>query len=87
MPTKAAKAEEAHAKEVEEASQSNYELGQVVVYEGLEREFRRSAGQCFANGRDDRAKWWRNLADELKTKAVKMRKEYMKKWHPEHPSK
>jgi hypothetical protein len=74
-----------HDKEVEDAAQSNYELGQVVVYEGMEKDFRKRAGECFANSRDDHAKLLRRLADELKEEAVRMRKEYMEKWHPEVP--
>lgn len=82
MPTKA-KEKKDREQEVEESAQSNYELGQVVVYESMWKRHSRDAGTLFSNNQDVLAKYVRRLANELKEEAERMRKEYMEKWHPE----
>lgn len=64
----------------EEVMESNYELGQVVQVESLEREFRNDAARSFAYNHDEQARWERRWADELKKRAKKMREDYNKKW-------
>jgi hypothetical protein len=72
-------------KELEDTAQSNYELGQVVVYESMWKELHKECGILFSNGNDEMARYVRRRCTELKEEAERMRKEYMEKWHPEVP--
>lgn len=66
---------------MEEGCTKNYELGQVVALEAIERDMRRRAGNFFADGNDEAAKLFRALAEEYLTRAVHDRATYRKKYH------
>lgn len=65
----------------ENVANKNYELGQVVVLEGLPKLFATRAGEAFAAKRDDEARWLRKLSDEFQARAEASRQEYSMKYH------
>ena len=58
----------------------SYELGIWSATDSLSNEFERRSGEIFAARQDEEAKWLRGLADELKERAVKLRKDYDTKY-------
>jgi hypothetical protein len=69
---------EGNADPLESTRQGNYELGKVSTLEGLGPRFRKMAGVEFANGKDNRAKLFRDLAEEFETEAKAARGRYEK---------
>lgn len=72
----------------EECSENNgtssYLLGQAVTYETLVTVFAARAGEAYAKGQDDRAKWFRELSKEMVPLGTEWRKK-QKEFDAEHP--
>jgi hypothetical protein len=61
--------------ELEAVRQHNYLLGQAVALEQKAHEFRKLSGELFAKGQqDEKARWYRHLAEELEEEAPELRK-------------
>ena len=70
---------------LEKTRQQNYELGKVSVLEQLGPDLRQMSGEAFAKGHDNKAKIYRNLAEQFEANATIARDQYEAKKETSQP--
>jgi len=58
---------------IEQVSTAQFQMAPSYVYEELTAEFRNKAGEMFAVKSDEKARWYRDLSDEVEARAKKHR--------------
>lgn len=74
---------EEHGDPIEQRCNRSYSIGQVAYAEDMVEAFLKEAGEFFARHQDDKAQFLREIAESMKAKAAKLRKEHHEKYPKE----